>query len=105
MDNNQTQDPTMNPTAPIDPAVQTPAVDPMAGQVPTQAPVAETPVSPVMPEPVTTPVPEPTVPVVEEPIAPVVETPVAPNMPEPVAPQGGDVGGEQTPPTTPPYTV
>lgn len=73
-----------------------PAVDPNAGM---QAPPAE----PVMPTPPpATPV-EPVAPAMPEPVAPEAPAPEAPVAPvEPVMPQGGDMGGGQVPPTTPP---
>lgn len=88
MDPNQTN---QNPTPANDGGMGMPAVDPNAGM---QVPPAE----PAMP---TTPPAEPV-----EPVAPAMPEPVAPEAPvapvEPVMPQGGDMGGGQMPPTTPP---
>ena len=101
-DQNQTQDPTMNPAPAADPGMGTPVVDPNAG---VQTPVEPTmpaapadPVAPVVPEPTATPAPDPVAPVAPEPVEPV--------MPEPAAPaEGGDMGGGQMPPATTPPTV
>jgi len=97
MDPNQVN---QNPTPVVDPnaGIQAPSVEPMMPATPPVTPVE--PVAPLTPEPVM-PTPEPVVPVESTPI--VEDQPVAPVAP--VVPQGGDVGGEQMPPTTPPATV
>ncbi len=96
MDPNQTN---QNPAPVGDGGMGMPVTDPNVGvQVP---PVSEPtmPTPPATPvEPVATPTPEPmpeSTPTPEQPIAPV----------EPGVPQGGDMGGGQMPPTTPPPAV
>lgn len=94
MDPNQVN---QNPTPVIDPntGIQAPSVEPIMPATPPVSPVE--PVAPQAPEPV---MPTP------EPVVPVESTPTVEDQPAvPVAPQGGDVGGEQMPPTIPPATV
>jgi len=101
MDPNQVN---QNPTPAGDAGIGAPVVDPNAGvQIPVE-PTMPTP-PPVIPvEPVAPQTPEPVEPVA--PVAPIVEEqPAAPDVDVPVAPLGGDMGGEQTPPTVPPATV
>ena len=93
MDPNQTN---QNPTPAGDVGMGMPAVDPNAGmQVPPAEPAMPTPPPAAPVEPVAPVMPEPVVPE-----APAPEVPVAPV--EPTMPQGGDMGGGQMPPTTPP---